>query len=145
MTAEESIYSYLAGYTTFVQATLSESTGHVDLVGTRIYPRKLPDQPILPSVSYTQVSYVPTRVLDPGVVLITARYQFSCWGVTYASAKRVAAQLVTALQDFAGQMGGAGGIQVRDATVVHIGDVFDHSARLHEAPVDVMLQYTGGD
>ena len=134
MTAEESLYAYLTGY-----------AGLTALVSTRIWPLTLPDEPALPALTYHRISRTPVRQLaTPSVLATESRFQFSCWGVSYADAKKVANQVEAALVDFTGVMGGTGGITVLDAHPVGEVDLFDGRVKLHHCSVDIMILYQGG-
>lgn len=132
-TVEESLYAYLSGY-----------AGLTALVGTRIYPRLLPDEPTYPAVTYHRISGRNIRTLaPPTVAAVEARFQFSCWGLAYADARNVASQIEDALQDFTGKMGG--GVTVLDSNAFTGSDQFDGRVKVHHVPVDAMILYQGGD
>lgn len=127
MKIEEALYTYLKSH-----------TGLSALVGSRIYPLKLPQNPTLPAVVYVKVSYAGERAMGTGNPRASrARFQFSCFAQSYASAKDVAEQVKLALQDYSGLMGG--GVTVLDTNVVGEVDVFEPDTGLYHVPVDVLL------
>jgi len=128
---EESLYAYLKAY-----------AGLSALVGSRIYPLILPQPPTLPAVTYFKVSLVNKRTLaSPSNVLKQVRVQFSCWADTYSEAKSVAAQVKLALQDFRGEMGGAGGVQVLDGNIINEQDLYETDTGIYHVPVDVLIMH----
>lgn len=70
----------------------------VSLVGARIYPLRLPQDPILPAVTYQRIGGPREEALgsDPGFA--RQRIQVDTWALTYASAKAVAKQVRLALE-----------------------------------------------
>lgn len=129
MKIEEALFSYLKSY-----------AGLSALVGTRIYPLVLPQNPTLPAVTYFKVSRAGERTLGgPNPVLKQVRIQFSCWGSTYRSAKDVAEQVMMALQDYTGTMGGTDGVKVLDANPVNERDIYEQNTGIYHIPVDVLM------
>lgn len=90
---------------------LRAHSGLAALVGTRIYPDELVQDVTYPAVVYMRVSGVRLHVAS----YVRARYQFTCWGQTTASAhgydtaKSVGAQLVSALENYHGAFGSTHG------------------------------------
>lgn len=129
MNLEESLYAYLKTH-----------AGLNALVGTRIYPLILPQPPTLPAVTYFKISRVNQRTMgNPTDVLKRVRVQFSCWATTYAGAKAIAEQVMAALQDFRGEMGGTGGVQVLDGDVINEQDLYETDTGIYHVPVDVLI------
>ena len=99
MNTEESL-------TTRLEATVALTT----LVASRIYPVELPEQPTMPAVTYRRIDTPTGHLLDE---LRSSwewpRFQVTSWATTYASAKAVNAEVITSLDGFKGELGGAGG------------------------------------
>ena len=92
---------------------LSTFAGLTALVGTRIYPSILPQAVTLPAITYQKISAKRTHTMgdDPG--LAKPRFQITCWADTPASARAVATQVQTALQNQRNALwGGVGGVTV---------------------------------
>ena len=119
MTIETDVFSRL---TTF--------PGLTALVGTRCYPVRLPQNPILPAVSFFKVSNPRVFSHDGDSSLQHPRYQFSSWAETYAEAWAVAEQIRLAMQ---GEWGAGIGIY-RNAV-----DLFDTEAEWYHIPVDIEI------
>jgi hypothetical protein len=85
---------------------LSNFAGLGALVGTRIYPRMLPQDPAYPAVSWFKVSAPRESAMgsDPG--LVHARFQVSSWGLTLLNTRDTAEQVRLALQRYRGTLAG---------------------------------------
>ncbi len=134
MTIEEALYSYLKGY-----------AGLAALVSTRIYPLILPQDSTFPAVTYQRISgpRIHTMGNDPG--LAYPRFQVSCWGKTYASAKAVAAQVIAALQNQRNTTwGGTGGVMVQASILESDRDLYEPDTQVYHVPVDVTIWFIEG-
>ena len=101
MNTDESLYARLSTY-----------AGLIALVGTRIYPMALPQTPTLPAVTYYRVNAPTDHLMGESASTIErAGYRIQCWGASYTVARAVAAQVIAALDAFAGILGGAGGVR----------------------------------
>lgn len=76
------------------------------LIGTRLYPQKLPQDPTYPAATYQRIDG--PRLYDHGGAtgLAEGRFQFDVWATTYSSAKAVAAAVRAALSGYSGTTGG---------------------------------------
>jgi hypothetical protein len=110
MTIEEAIYSYL-----------SNETGITSLVGSRIYPVKLPQNTDYPAITYFRVSGPEHHEKD----MAYPRFQFSCWAAEYGTAKGLAAEVKAAFQRFKGTMG-TPGVAVIQGVFLNDLDVYDN-------------------
>lgn len=112
-----------------IYTRLTTHGGTAALISTRCYPAQLPQRPTLPAVVYQRISGTPQK---GSTALRDARYQFSCWGSTYASAQSLAAQVRAALEEHT------------DATskwtrVISEFDDFDPDSELHRVLIDAFL------
>lgn len=133
-----------------VSQYLAAQPGITQLIGDRIYPVKLPQDPVMPAVTYHRISTAPVKTLDganPSYQRV--RLQFSCWGEDdpgrssgYASAKAVAAQIRKVLQDYRGTMGG---IEVLYIDVDGERDLYEDETDSYHVPIDVIVTHKGGD
>jgi hypothetical protein len=130
------------------QSVFAYLSSHADVtavVGGRIYPLVLPQKPTYPAITYFKVSEQRIRGLaldEPDQS--RARVQFSCWGRTYDEAKAAADAVTAALKDYAGTLGGAGGVEVLDSEIEGDADLYDAEAGVYHVPVDVMILHKGG-
>lgn len=93
MALEEGVFSYLSTY-----------PGLVPLVGTRIYPLLLPQNPTLPAVTYQRIS-TPREAAFGRAFFEHPRFQFNCWADDLPAAVAVGDQVKAALNLYAGAMG----------------------------------------
>lgn len=119
---------------------LTEHPGMSTVVGDRIYPRRLPQEPELPAITYSLISNVRRRDLAD-VAYYQARVQFSCWGSAYGDTKRMADALADAMEGFTGQLYG---LYVLKAEIDNENDEGEEELDLHHSPVDVLITYRGG-
>lgn len=76
----------------------SRLTTHSDvaaLVGNRVYPIILPQDPTLPAITYQIISQTPT---GGNIHLHNMRLQVDCWSTSYAGADGLAAKVIAALR-----------------------------------------------
>ena len=128
MLLEQALYSYLSGV-----------AGLTALVSTRIYPLMMPQDVTLPAVTYQRISgpRVHTMGTDPG--LESPRFQLSSWASSYSSVKAVAEQVRLALQDYAGTMGGAGGVVVQRAFLEGDQDFYEPDTLIYQVASDFII------
>ena len=112
MTLEEALYAHLIA-----------SPGVSALVEARVYPLRLPLSPQFPALTYQRIS-APTIQDFSGTAKTRARIQITAWDDSYAGAKAVAGAVANALDNYSGQMGGAGGVWC-DATLMTDHDLYD--------------------
>lgn len=93
MAFEEGLFDYLSNH-----------AGLSALVGSRIYPSVLPQDPTLPAVTYFRVSTPRERAFKRSL-LPQGMFQLDCWATTYPDAKDVAEQVRLALDMYRGTMG----------------------------------------
>ena len=87
-------------------AFLAADSGLSALVGTRIYPLLLPQEPTLPAVVYQRISTNPLGHSNDGPDhLVRVRMQFRCHAATLLAAKGVADAVRAALDGYSGTMG----------------------------------------
>ena len=95
--------------TTFYQdlwTYLQAQTGLTALIGVRLHPVRLPQNPTFPAVVFTKISKprVVSQQGDSG--LSNPRYQFTCWAIRHSDAVTIAGELRTSLSGFQGTMNG---------------------------------------
>jgi hypothetical protein len=110
---------------------LSTHGGLSALVGTRIYPNRLPDNPTLPACVYQRISTL-NHLASGDVPLIRARMQIDCWSDSYVTAGNVAVQVHAAL-DMASSSGLEASIPEDE------DDMYDTDAQLHRKRIDFFI------
>jgi hypothetical protein len=87
-----------------LKAYLAADAAILALVGSRIYPLKLPQAPTLPALTYQKISGSRVTSLSGYSGLSHPRMQIDCWASTYEQVKDVAAAVVTALDAYPGSI-----------------------------------------
>lgn len=85
---------------------LQTQTGLTALVGTRIHPVRMPQEPTFPAIVITKVSKPRVTAHTGDSRLANPRYQFTCWAVKHSVAVQIAAELRISLSGFKGLMNG---------------------------------------
>ncbi len=78
----------------------------VALIGTRIYPRRLPQNPQLPAVTYSRVRGTSVTGHTGPSGYAAARLQFDSWAVTDLAARNLSGALKLRLNGFKGFVSG---------------------------------------
>lgn len=99
-----------------IHAHLKNNPGVAALVGTRIYPIKMPQDSPLPAVVYQRVSKVRGHAFDGESGDVESRYHISTFAATLAQAMQVSSAVRSSLKPFFKAPGTLNG--------VHIGGVF---------------------
>lgn len=86
-------------------AHLSTNNDISAVVGDRIYLSRLPQEPTLPAVVYSNISGIPYMTMNAKGSLDRSRFQVDCWGSNALEAKSLAQKVRSALEGFRGQMG----------------------------------------
>jgi len=119
---EQSLETYLKNY-----ADLTA------LVGTRIYPAKLPQNFTPPAITYSRISSSRYYSHSGPSGLARPRFQLSCWAEHYGEAKQVAEQVRAALEAWPATK------TVQAAFVVNELDGYEPETKLYHVPVDVIF------
>ena len=103
---------------------------------TGVYPVTIPEDPILPAVSYRIISSTDTPTLDDPLGTTKARVQIECWGETYGAAVQLRNVVTAAI---AGYRGSLSGTAIKNILRVTTGDVFADVPRQFTAKVDFYI------
>jgi hypothetical protein len=124
---EAALYSILAG-----------STAVTDQVSTRIYPYYLPQNCILPALTYWRVSTVREEAMhdDPGYS--TARFQVSVWTTAALQGGTIADIVRTALHRHTGTHAG---VQIVDLAIEGEMTTYDSDTEEHQVAIDFMIAH----
>lgn len=120
-----------------VRTALTGNSGVSTLVGSRVYPLLLPQEPTYPAISYQRIS---NTGQDGSSDRKESRWQFDCWGTTYAASVSLSAAVKTALEEYhdADQTPG-----IAWSRVVNELDDYDDEVDVFRIIVDVILHTTG--
>ncbi len=121
---------------------LVNTTGITDLVSTRVYFIKAPQDATQPYIALQKISDVMLHSHDGPSKLAEARFQLSCYATTYAAVKGVAAAIQAAIDGYTGTMGGAGGVFVGRCFWDNETDLgFSDDLKLYGVAVDYIISH----
>ncbi|MFA5053508.1 MAG: DUF3168 domain-containing protein [Parcubacteria group bacterium] len=109
---------------------LSTTAGITTLASTRTYPMQLPYNPVLPAITYRDVTLRTEQQFASTALKIT-RWQIDAWAVSYDAATDLADAITTALDGFVGTMGVA-----CDVTLAGRVDLIDPETKWFHIAVD---------
>lgn len=89
---------------------LTNTLGVTNIVGDRVYPKTLPQPPILPAIIYTRVSGPRISSLQGASGLAHPRFQIDVFSEDYVEAKNLVRQVQLALE---GRRGTFNGVDVQ--------------------------------
>lgn len=118
-------------------AAMAGDTAIAAIVGTRIYPLKLPQGPTYEAVSYQRIS---STGVNGNTALRESRWQFSCWGDTYEKATALAAAVKALFEGYTNTTSTPG---IKMALVVNELDNYDDTVKTYRVIVDVIFTTTG--
>lgn len=107
MTLNEAIKAYLSSY-----------SGLTSLVGKRVYPDTIRQDPKYPAIEYSRISTDRVHAFCKDTGLTAAVFQFTITAQKRSDCEAVANQLRYALQDYSGVMGGVGGVTINAVLIV---------------------------
>lgn len=131
---EEALYAFLKG-----QGAVSA------LLGQRIYPVMLPQNPVMPALTYQIISRVPDYVLAGPSGLVAKRVQVNCWASRefsangYITALNVAAAVRVAMDGYSGIW--PGGFEILRSKLDNQHDDFEPEGQYDRTILDFIVHY----
>lgn len=104
----------------------------------RIYPLVLPPDPTFPAITYTRISTPRVRCLTGSSHLAMPRFQFTAWARSYDAAKVLVDEIITALNDYFGTVGG---IEIQSSHVENELSMYEPESRLYGMPTDFIVAH----
>jgi hypothetical protein len=98
------------------------------LVDDRVFPVRLPNDVLLPAITYQRVSEQRIRSHPHGTSLIGALFQFTCWDHSPEGARDVARAVLSSYE-----------AALEFAVVENYGELFAAGQKIFQAIVDVRL------
>lgn len=122
-----------------IKKELMVASGVTDLISTRLYYVRAPQNVTKPYVVFFKVS-APREYSHNGVSgLAQSRFQFSCFATTYYVAKQITEAIRAAIEAFSGTMGGDGGAGVGSCFCVNESDMYEDDTQLFHVAVDYLI------
>ena len=120
-------------------AKLSGDAGVSALVGTRIYPLLMPQEPTLPAIVYQRISTVPLgQSHQGGNHLNRARMQLACHATTILAAKQLAQAVWRALD---GDSGTWSNVTVQSCLRANELDGYEPEVEAYRVTADYLIVY----
>ena len=118
-----------------IEQELQPLVAQIAVLGDRVYPSgEAPQKPVTPYIVYFLVDDNEDFTHDGPTGLVTARFQFSIYADTALSAKTIAKELKTLLNDYKSA-------SIQGAFYDSQSDQYEQATRLHHVPVDFMITY----
>jgi len=104
--------------------------------GTRVYPLVLPQNPVLPAVTYRVLSTTATHLFGTDADVEAVRVQVDCWATSYSAVRALAAEVSAALNRYSGTVNG---IVVRDVLLQTELDLHEEDTGLRRVLQDFII------
>ena len=124
---EEALFTRLSGF-----------AGLTALVAARIYPVMLPQDVVLPAVSYRRIAGSRTSAMGSDTGLAHPRFEVNAWSQDYLTAKQVKEQLRAALQRWRGTVSG---VEILDTFILGERDDYEPTTLTYQIPLDVQIHH----
>jgi hypothetical protein len=115
---------------------LLAQSGIAALIGTRVYPMKLPQSPTLPAITYQRVSGSRVQSLTGPSGMAHPRIQVDCWAASYDGAKALAAEVQDDLDGYRGTMGTT---RVGGVIVYGDRDWYEPDVDIYRVTIDITI------
>lgn len=107
---------------------LKANTDLTNLVGTRIYPLKAPQNVVNPYVIYRVISDVSNQCLGGVTFENDARFQIDCWSTKYSEVKAIKEAVLNAIEGFKSSYG------------INVMDDYEDETLLYRQLIDFKLK-----
>lgn len=115
-------------------------TAVADLVGTRMYPGKMPQEPTLPLLVYQRVSGPREHDMNGAAGIANPRIQIDAWATTYAGTKALATAVRKRLDGYSGDTGSPA-VNVIVAMLLNDRDFYDAETELWRVSMDFEVMH----
>lgn len=119
---------------------LNNDAGLTALVGSRIYPYRLPADTSMPAITYRLLESPEDQALESGTGLYRSLYRFYCYGSTYLSSVAVDNALSAALTNWTIS---SGGVTVQSTRIRNKIDYDDPEIKVLIRIVDFVMWHYG--
>lgn len=113
---------------------LTANAAVAEWIDSRCYPIRLPQEPVLPAITYQRIDAPRIVTHSGGGALVASRFQISCWAATYAEAIELAERVKAAFGNWHRAYGGTAIVQTQ-------ADLYEPDTGVYHVPVDVILWY----
>lgn len=122
-----------------VKGLLTSDATVSGIVSARVYPIALPQDAMLPAISYSRVSTFDKSLTHSGTNKAARTVlQISCWARSALAAKNLANAVKAVLHGYSGETSGE---TIFSSQVVNEVDLFDPEVGIYQIPVDVTVHH----
>lgn len=118
---------------------LQSVTAITDIVSDRVYPQHLPQNPVLPAITYTIISEDPVHDMQGSSGLNNATIQLDGWAETDDDRRELKREIRNALDGYKGAMGS---VTVQAVLLVNRFNAFDDDIENYRSINEFMFWYT---
>lgn len=111
---------------------LLADTNVTDIVGTRIYPMKMPLDSPLPTLTIHRISNPIDHLTDTA----SPRFQISVWSEDYAQAQQLRDAVIDYLNRYKGVQDG---INIKQIIYLEAVDIFEEQTSIYHIPIDFKI------
>lgn len=126
-------------------AIYSRATTHAGLaalIGTRCHPEVLPQQSVLPAITYQRISTPRRHTMGVVPPMAHPRFQFDCFAATYLDVTTLAAQVRAAFSRWSGTVGGVEVLDARlDNEIDHPPALLGTSTEMRRVSLDFIIDH----
>ena len=127
---------------TAITRHLTENAGLAGVLGGRVYPKRMPQNPTYPTIVYHRISGAREHSHDGSSGLAHPRFQLDLWAKTHIAAKDLAEKVRAALDGYKGVMGGVGGVDVNGVFLEDDDDGYDDDLQVYWWRMDFTLWHS---
>lgn len=120
------------------QALYTRLSGFAGLITVLIYPDILPQNAVLPAVTFQKITTERVSAMGSDTGIARARFQMDSWGRDYAGVKAVAAQVRAALQRFRGTIGSD---EILEVFILNEVDLFEPDTLIFHTAQDYEVNH----
>ena len=122
-----------------IKSALRKLLIDASIVGNRIYPLKIPQNPIYPLITYQRISGAKMQSLKGSTGKAHPRYQIDIWAKKYDDAVSIAHAATVALDGYKGTVLG---VEIKAINFITDRDFYEEAIDIHRRSVDFYIWYT---
>ncbi len=120
-------------------ALMKADTALIDVVGENIFRRKLPQNTVLPAVSFARVTDIGIHAMSIDSTVKMPLYQFSLFAKNETSMELAVSALIALLQDYSGTVLG---VVISRIFIENRWDTYDDNVESLMTPIDFRVNYS---
>jgi len=125
-----------------LQTFLVANAGVAALVIDRVQPFPLPQESVMPAITYRRIDAPRMMAHDGPTGFATARIQCDCWGKNYSQAKRTANAVRKACDGYVGLMGS---VEIHETEAAGDIDDYEPQVELYRTVIDLVILHMEQD